>query len=254
MLEFGNVQFVVVDGQFLQRLPEHQAMIIRLDSTFESAGASSKRTSCCMSQENLAYVIYTSGSTGKPKGVEMTHRGIVKLLFGINYVNLDETKTILQLSALTFDGSIFEICGLLVLFEARNPSPDFRIRIATGLRRFAIRLRFRANQIFRSKISDMPSYIRDRRMGFNRLITRILWRVSANFHPVKWMPNPGKNNSGDSNSKAKFGRDAGDASTNRPPLTVEGDDESLTRSASGPRSESGKRRASRMSIKRVVNL
>jgi amino acid adenylation domain-containing protein len=114
MLEDGNVQFVVVDGQFLQRLPEHQAKIIRLDSTFESAGASSKRTSCCMSQENLAYIIYTSGSTGKPKGVEVTHRGIVKLLFGINYVNLDESKTILQVSALTFDGSIFEIWGALL--------------------------------------------------------------------------------------------------------------------------------------------
>jgi amino acid adenylation domain-containing protein len=127
MLEDGNVQFIVVDGQFLQRLPAHQAKIIRLDSTFDSVGASSKRPSACISQDNLAYVIYTSGSTGKPKGVEVTHRGIVKLLFGINYVNLDETKTILQLSALTFDGSIFEIWGALlnggrcVLYPGRVP-------------------------------------------------------------------------------------------------------------------------------------
>jgi amino acid adenylation domain-containing protein len=127
MLGDGNVQFMVVDAQFLQRLPEHQAKIIRLDSTFESVGASSKRPSPCISQENLAYVIYTSGSTGKPKGVEVTHRGIVKLLYGINYVKLDETKTILQLSALTFDGSIFEIWGALlnggrcVLYPGRVP-------------------------------------------------------------------------------------------------------------------------------------
>jgi amino acid adenylation domain-containing protein len=127
MLRDGNVQFMVVDGQFLQRLPEHQAKIIRLDSTFESVGASSKRLSPCISQENLAYVIYTSGSTGMPKGVEVTHRGIVKLLFGSNYVNLDETKTILQLSTLTFDGSIFEIWGALlnggrcVLYPGRVP-------------------------------------------------------------------------------------------------------------------------------------
>ncbi len=127
MLDDGNAQFMVVDGQFLQRLPEHQAKIIRLDSTFESVGASSKRLSPCISQENLAYVIYTSGSTGKPKGVEVTHRGIVKLLFGSNYVNLDEKKAILQLSALTFDGSIFEIWGALlnggrcVLYPGRVP-------------------------------------------------------------------------------------------------------------------------------------
>jgi amino acid adenylation domain-containing protein len=127
MLEDGNVQFIVVDNRFLQQLPEHQAKIIQLDYTFESAGGSSKRPPCCMSQENLAYVIYTSGSTGKPKGVEVTHRGIVELLYGINYVNLNETKTILQLSALTFDGSIFEIWGGLlnggrcVLYPGRVP-------------------------------------------------------------------------------------------------------------------------------------
>jgi hypothetical protein len=37
----------------------------------------------------------------------------------------------------------------------------------------------------------------------------------------------GENNSGDSNSKAKYGRDAGDASTNPRPLTVDEDDESI---------------------------
>jgi len=80
--------------------------------------------------------------------------------------------------------------GLLVLFEARNPFPDFRNRIATGLRRIAIRLGYRASQIFRSKISDIPSYIRDRGMEFNLLITRMLWRVSPLIHRVKRMPNP----------------------------------------------------------------
>ena len=64
----------------------------------------------------------------------------------------------------------------------------------------------------------------------------------------------GENNSGDSNSKAKYGRDAGDASTNPRPLTVEGDDESPKRSASGPRSESRERKVSRSSIGHVDNI
>ncbi|HEY6285708.1 MAG TPA: condensation domain-containing protein, partial [Ktedonobacteraceae bacterium] len=43
---------------------------------------------------NLAYVMYTSGSTGKPKGVEIRHFSINRLVFGVDYARLDETRTI----------------------------------------------------------------------------------------------------------------------------------------------------------------
>ena len=59
----------------------------------------------------VAYVMYTSGSTGRPKGVEVCHRGIVRLLFGVEYVELDETRTIMQMAPLSFDASTFESVG-----------------------------------------------------------------------------------------------------------------------------------------------
>ena len=79
------------------------------------------------SADDLAYVIYTSGSTGKPKGVELTHGAIVRLLTGADYAKLDESKTLLQLASLTFDGSIFDLWGALlngakcVLYPGRVP-------------------------------------------------------------------------------------------------------------------------------------
>ncbi len=82
------------------------------------------------SSDSSAYVIYTSGSTGTPKGVEVLHRGIVRLLCGADYVQLDETQSVLQLAVLSFDASTFEIWGPLlhggrcVLAPAQFPEPD----------------------------------------------------------------------------------------------------------------------------------
>ena len=87
------------------------------------------------SSESLAYVIYTSGSTGTPKGVEVVHRGIVRLLFGVDYVQLDESQSVLQLAILSFDASTFEIWGPLlhggrcVLAPAQFPEPEELQRI-----------------------------------------------------------------------------------------------------------------------------
>ncbi|HEX3554223.1 MAG TPA: amino acid adenylation domain-containing protein [Thermoanaerobaculia bacterium] len=79
---------------------------------------------------SLAYVMYTSGSTGRPKGVAVTHRGIVRLLLGVSYVELGPRETFLQLAPQSFDASTLEIWGpllhggRLVLHGARVPSLD----------------------------------------------------------------------------------------------------------------------------------
>ncbi|MCC7416289.1 MAG: amino acid adenylation domain-containing protein [Acidobacteria bacterium] len=82
---------------------------------------------CVALPDDLAYVTYTSGSTGTPKGVEVTHRGIVRLLCGTDYVELGPGETLLHLAPLAFDASTFEIWGALlhggrvVLYPDRLP-------------------------------------------------------------------------------------------------------------------------------------
>jgi amino acid adenylation domain-containing protein len=64
--------------------------------------------------ENLAYVIYTSGSTGRPKGVLVPHRGVVRLVFGTDYVRFDDQQRFLLLSSISFDAVTFELWGALL--------------------------------------------------------------------------------------------------------------------------------------------
>src|SRR5207253_1534491 len=66
---------------------------------------------CSATGGNLAYVMYTSGSTGKPKGVAVPHRGVLRLLFGVDYVQFDNTGPFLMLSPISFDASTFELWG-----------------------------------------------------------------------------------------------------------------------------------------------
>ena len=78
--------------------------------------------------DDLAYVMYTSGSTGRPKGVEITHRGIVRLLFGVDYATFNDEQVWLQLAPPAFDASTLEVWGALlhgarcVLFPDRVPT------------------------------------------------------------------------------------------------------------------------------------
>ncbi|MGD1253395.1 amino acid adenylation domain-containing protein [Mycobacterium seoulense] len=79
-----------------------------------------------LSPHNTAYLIYTSGSTGLPKGVPVPHAPIAEYFvwFGAEY-RVDETDRLLQVASPSFDVSMGEIFGTLIM-GARLviPRPD----------------------------------------------------------------------------------------------------------------------------------
>ncbi|OBH50227.1 non-ribosomal peptide synthetase [Mycobacterium mantenii] len=79
-----------------------------------------------LSPHNTAYLIYTSGSTGLPKGVPVPHAPIAEYFvwFGAEY-RIDDTDRLLQVASPSFDVSMGEIFGTLIM-GARLviPRPD----------------------------------------------------------------------------------------------------------------------------------
>jgi len=64
--------------------------------------------------QSLAYIIFTSGSTGNPKGVMIRHAAAYNTIYDINNrFGIDCHDTVLAVSAMDFDLSVYDVFGLL---------------------------------------------------------------------------------------------------------------------------------------------
>jgi amino acid adenylation domain-containing protein len=115
MIQDAGVQVLLAQEKVLSNLPEQAATVVKLEQ-FEpwDDGKDSPNLASATILDNLAYVTYTSGSTGTPKGVEIPHRGVVRLVFGGSFADLDEKQVLLQLAPVAFDASTLEVWGALL--------------------------------------------------------------------------------------------------------------------------------------------
>jgi amino acid adenylation domain-containing protein len=113
LLEDTEARVVCVDPRWGDRLPSGPWPVLSVnDVTIDAELADEPEIE--IAATDLAYVMYTSGSTGTPKGVEVPHRAVVRLVRGVDYVDLDPRETLLQMAPLSFDASTFEIWGALL--------------------------------------------------------------------------------------------------------------------------------------------
>jgi amino acid adenylation domain-containing protein len=83
----------------------------------------------------LAYVIYTSGSTGEPKGVELTHGGLLNLVFWHrDAFAVTPTDRATQIASLAFDAAVWELWPYLTA-GASISVPDEETRLSPELLR-----------------------------------------------------------------------------------------------------------------------
>ncbi|WP_392535134.1 non-ribosomal peptide synthase/polyketide synthase [Nostoc sp. C117] len=116
MLEDAQVRVLLTQQQLKEKLPQHQAQVVCLDTDWELISQFSQENPITTVQaSNLAYVIYTSGSTGKPKGAMNTHLGICnRLLWMQQAYQLTAIDCILQKTPFSFDVSVWEFLWPLI--------------------------------------------------------------------------------------------------------------------------------------------
>ncbi|MEJ6479888.1 non-ribosomal peptide synthase/polyketide synthase [Nostoc punctiforme UO1] len=111
MLEDAQVSVLLTQQKLLDRLAQHQAKLVCLDTDWQLISQSSQDNLITETQAtNLAYVIYTSGSTGQPKGVLIAHQGLLNLVFwhqsAFKITTLDKAT---QLAGTAFDAAVWEL-------------------------------------------------------------------------------------------------------------------------------------------------
>ncbi|MDF5727434.1 MAG: non-ribosomal peptide synthase/polyketide synthase, partial [Rhizonema sp. PD38] len=129
ILADAQVSVLLTQQHLVEKLPEHQAHVVCLDTDWQIIPQSNQQNpitlrvrqfqldgnrqdlNCLTGVQatNLAYVIYTSGSTGKPKGALNTHLGICnRLLWMQQAYQLTKIDCVLQKTPFSFDVSVWE--------------------------------------------------------------------------------------------------------------------------------------------------
>lgn len=116
MLDDARPRVLVTQASFVQQLSAHGPEIVVLDREGpQIVNQSPGPLVDAGSTNDLAYVIYTSGSTGQPKGVEITHAGLLNLVFWhLQAFDIKPSDRASQVASLGFDAAVWEIWPYLV--------------------------------------------------------------------------------------------------------------------------------------------
>jgi amino acid adenylation domain-containing protein/non-ribosomal peptide synthase protein (TIGR01720 family) len=116
MLEDAAAPILVTHQALSEKLPPHQAQVLRLDDPSTGLlGQPDSNPQPAARADDLCYIIYTSGSTGRPKGCCVAHRNVTRLFSATAAwfrFNQDDVWSLFHSCA--FDFSVWELWGALL--------------------------------------------------------------------------------------------------------------------------------------------
>jgi len=167
MIESARPGWIVAEGQsHLDRARPTGIPVLEPDWGAEPGPA----VRAAVAVHGLAYVSFTSGSTGLPKGVAVEHRGVVRLVYETDYVELSPDSRVGHFAPLAFDASTFEIWGPLlnggvcVLIPEESLDLDSLERC---LRRHRIETMWLTAALFNTIVDEKPSVLE----GLRQILT-----------------------------------------------------------------------------------
>ena len=164
MLDDAQAHVLLTQSSLAEKFNDYWGYTIYLDAEEEEIKDEAEGTAQTAGAENLAYVIYTSGSTGQPKGVAVPHRAVHNLVRGTNYITLEESDVVAQLSNSSFDAATFEIWGAL-LSGARLVIIDKDVALAphalaAQLEAHGVTVMFLTTALFNHMARELPAAFR----------------------------------------------------------------------------------------------
>lgn len=109
-----GIQYVVSDAKTINacELLDENINVMDLDEAMLSE--LQLKAPVQITYDSSAYVIMTSGSTGVPKGVEIAHQSAINTILDLNKkYSVGKGDTLLMVSAIDFDLSVYDIFGML---------------------------------------------------------------------------------------------------------------------------------------------
>lgn len=110
ILNKSGAETIIIDRRE-EKLGKEINQVIINDSVYQAKG---EYEEVLVTESDLGYIIFTSGSTGAPKGVCITHGAAMNTINSISNIHkISHTDSVLAISSLSFDLSVFDIFGML---------------------------------------------------------------------------------------------------------------------------------------------